>query len=115
MPKLIKTPPPMRDIVTPPALKVDRPSVVDNSAPPVWLQITWQEGPIPKGGQPNGVQIEDVLKAVIERLNVVNARLACSENLYAKDHILEALHHLALRTARRKQQGVEGTMRPHSS
>ena len=77
--------------------------------------ISWQNGPLGKIGtperrEPNGAFVEDVIQAVIERIEFYQAsRFTCRENAEA----LEALYHAAMvldqRTKSREVRHVEGT------
>jgi len=72
--------------------------------------IAWQRGPVQDGDEPNGARVEDVLQAVLDRLELYQeSRLACPENALAVDYIGKALTALAARTADREARGVEGT------
>lgn len=72
------------------------------------LNINWQAGPIKEHGV-NGVQIEDVLEAARQRLEFLNVHFHSEENDNALSYISSAQFWLNKRTARREQQGVEGT------
>lgn len=78
------------------------------------MQIKFQSGPIKEHGE-NGVQIEDVVGAAIERLRYVNGLMACRENAVALTHFETGLLWLNKRTAERKKQGVEGRHLAHAS
>jgi hypothetical protein len=56
--------------------------------------LTFQDGPVSEYGE-NGTTNEDVLGAIIERLNALNAPpYNCRENSLAITHLQEALHWL---------------------
>lgn len=70
--------------------------------------ITFQTGPIQEEGV-NGVQNEDLLMIVIDRLiGFQTGDYACDENEEALRHLISAASILQLRTAKRKARGVEG-------
>lgn len=76
--------------------------------------INWQDGII-KGGQ-NGVFIEDLITAAIERLEYFNdSKFRCRENSVAITKLEESLMWLRYRTAKREDQGVENTYDTHNS
>lgn len=79
----------------------------------VGLDINWQNGPLGRGEDreaPNGAFVETVLEAVKQRIEYYQTlQFNCAENQWAIHHINEALLHLRARTARREQQGTEGT------
>lgn len=80
----------------------------------VGLRIDWQDGPLGKVGsidrlEPNGAFVETVLEATLQRIQYYQTRFPCRENALAITKIEEALHWLNHRTARRTQEGVEGT------
>ena len=70
--------------------------------------IVFQKGPIQESGV-NGVQNEDLLMIVIDRLiGFQTGEFACDENEEALRHLIQAASVLQLRTAKRKARGVEG-------
>ena len=75
--------------------------------------ISWQNGLLGRGNQrrkPNGAFVEDVLQAVIGRLNAYQkSPFACDENATALEHLECAAAVLDARTQRREQAGTEGT------
>lgn len=79
------------------------------------FNIKWQRGPLvdPETGnrlEPNGAFVETVLKAVLQRIEFYqDSPFNCEENAAAIFHIKGALEALNTRTARRTDQGVEGT------
>lgn len=70
--------------------------------------IKFQEGTVPENGK-NGLQVEEVLGAALERLQGYNKAVPCRENSLAITHIEEAIMWLNKRTADREARGVEGT------
>jgi hypothetical protein len=79
----------------------------------VGLLISWQHGPLGRGitrrGR-NGAFVEDVIAAVVDRLEEYQASsFKCSCNQVAIDHLNRALGSLEARTADREERGVEGT------
>ena len=93
----------------------------DNGAPEgghtcgTGFTIAWQRGPLGRIGtdervQPNGAFVEDVLAAVIDRVNVYqDSRFACDENAEALKHLQLAAEALDSRTKRREAAKTEGT------
>ena len=75
--------------------------------------ISWQNGPLGRGEdrrEPNGAFVEDVLAAVIGRIEFYQqSKFHCQENADALDHLRRAAGHLCSRTAEREKRGVEGT------
>jgi hypothetical protein len=82
----------------------------------VGFAISWQNGPLGRGAtrrEPNGAFVEDVLAAVIGRIEFYqNSRFACRENLEALINLREAARWLDRRTAECEQRAVEGTHTP---
>ena len=81
--------------------------------------IDWQNGPLGRGAdrkEPNGAFVEDVLRAVIGRIEFYqtasNRKFACRENAIALTHLETALLWLEKRTADREEREVEGTHAP---
>ncbi len=71
--------------------------------------VTFQNGPVKESGA-NGVQHEDLIAIVIDRLEGFQAgAYACEENGVALDHLRLALNVLQNRTRKRMARGVEGT------
>lgn len=75
--------------------------------------VSWQNGPLGRGEgrkEPNGAFVEDVLDAVIDRIEFYQqSRFACQENKDALDSLREAATFLDRRTKAREARGVEGT------
>lgn len=59
----------------------------------------------------NGTTIEEMLRVSIERLQDLNGRFSCNENLMAISKMTEALIWLNMRTENRIKRGVEGKLR----
>lgn len=82
-------------------------------APTRRLYIDWQDGPVNEAGGENGVFVETVIAATIQRIQFYQAvgggRFACRENALAITKLEEALMWLGARTARREAEGTEGT------
>lgn len=83
------------------------------------ILIDWQDGPLGRGAErrePNGAFVEDVIKAVIGRLEFYqtasNRKFACRENAIALTHLETALLWLEKRTRDREERAVEGTNTP---
>jgi len=71
--------------------------------------VLFQTGPIKVNGV-NGVQNEDLIAIVIDRLEgFQSGNFSCRENALALTKLQEALFWLEHRTAKRKERGVEGT------
>lgn len=78
-----------------------------------YISIKFQSGTILSVGF-NGVQIEDVLNILIERLERFQlSEMRCQENSDALEGLFRAKSALMMRTEKRRQQGVEGTNEPH--
>ena len=87
----------------------------DPSHNPVYIDIKFQAGPIREVGV-NGCSIEDVIDVLVVRLaGFQRGPFKCEENEAALFSLREAKARLMLRTARRSDQGVEGTNAPHQS
>jgi len=75
--------------------------------------ISWQNGPLGRGDErrePNGAFVEDVLGAVIDRIEFYQAgKFASNENSSALNHLHDGLVELQARTRRREAAGIEGT------
>jgi hypothetical protein len=75
--------------------------------------IGWQRGPLGQGEErkkPNGAFVENIIIAAIDRLKFYQkSKFNCRENAEAIGFLREALKRLNERTARRKQEGTEGT------
>ena len=73
--------------------------------------ISWQNGPLNEpGGGRNGAFVEDLTRAVIDRIEYYqSSRFACDENAEALEHLRAALFAMNKRTSRRVAAGVEGT------
>ena len=84
----------------------------DRSIPDVVLQF--QHGPIQEAGGVNGIQNEELIQLLIMRIEALDLRMPSSFNKDALNGLDAAAAALMLRTKKRQEQGVEGTMRPHS-
>jgi hypothetical protein len=77
------------------------------------IQIEWQNGPLGRGEdrmEPNGAFVETVIAIALQRIEFYNeGPFRCRENSLAITKLEEALLWLNARTARREDQGVEGT------
>lgn len=75
--------------------------------------IAWQHGPLGRGAErrePNGAFVEDIIAAVIGRLEFYQASaFACQENAEALDALYIAAQRLDDRTRDREARAVEGT------
>lgn len=75
--------------------------------------IAWQRGPLGRGEgrvDPNGAFVEDVIAAVVDRIEQYQlGEFECTENSWALTHLREALASLEGRTKDREARGVEGT------
>ena len=69
--------------------------------------LDFQDGVVPDVGR-NGLQNEDVLEALIDRMNWLNGKFPCRENSIVITKLEEALLWLNKRTADRVKRGVEG-------
>lgn len=79
------------------------------------IDITFQCGPLKEVGV-NGCSIEDVIDVLVARLEgFQHGQFACAENFQAISALKVAKFWLLERTAKRQQQGVEGTMQAHVS
>ena len=75
--------------------------------------ISWQNGPLGRGNdrkEPNGAFVEDVIQAVIGRIEFYqSSKFACQENADALVALYEAAKRLDDRTKEREVRAVEGT------
>jgi len=75
--------------------------------------ISWQNGPLGRGvdrREPNGAFVEDVIQAVIGRIQFYQAsRFNSADNAEALDHLRLAAEALDRRTRDREKRDVEGT------
>jgi hypothetical protein len=93
----------------------------DNGAPAggqTWGQgfaIAWQDGPLgaphdPERKRPNGAFVEDIIEAVIDRINQYqNSKFRCDENEEALAYLYKARLALDARTQKRISENKEGT------
>ena len=77
------------------------------------IAIEWQNGPLGRDAdrkEPNGAFVEDVLRAVIDRIKFYQGtKFNCRENAIALTNCETALLWLEARTREREARGVEGT------
>ena len=77
------------------------------------FRIVWQNGPLGRGDdrkEPNGAFVEDVVTAVLERMNYYQTtKFRCRENALVITKLEEAVHWMNHRTADRETRQVEGT------
>ena len=75
--------------------------------------IGWQNGPLGRGegrNDPNGAFVEDIIAAVVDKLQFYqDSTLCCDENAEALVHLEDAGRILARRTVDREEREVEGT------
>lgn len=75
--------------------------------------ISWQRGPLGRGAErkePNGAFVEDVIQAVIDRIEYYqSSKFNSAFNAQALDHLRCAVDALQARTAQREERKVEGT------
>jgi len=74
------------------------------------MSITWQEGPLadsPYG--PNGAMPELPVRAVLQRIEMLNSTLPCPQNQEIILHLRAVLGLFDLRTFDRNSRGVLGT------
>ena len=82
--------------------------IFSNATDELLLIIKFQNGPIQEEGV-NGVQNEDLLAIVIDRLvSFQTGDYDCRENEVALHACIDAISALRLRTAKRQARGVEG-------
>lgn len=74
-------------------------------------ELRFQLGPVKEAGN-NGMQTEQVIVALINRLDVLNMVFPCAENDRAIQHLTRALGALNARTLDRQERGVEGQKAP---
>lgn len=72
------------------------------------IKVKWQEGPIKEVGV-NGVQVNDVLEVVKNRLVELNKEFPSRENAMSITKIDEAIMWQDKRTKDREARGVEGS------
>lgn len=84
-------------------------------SPRDFIQIRFQEGPVPRVGV-NGCRVEDVIEVLIEQLEQYQeGPLECVENAHALIALRKAKQQMVLRRERREQQGVLNTHQQHES
>lgn len=84
-------------------VRMDGPNKLEHEA-----HLRFQDGTINDVGGRNGLQNEEVLAILIDRMKFLNAKYPCRENSIAITKLDEALMWLEKRTADRKNRGVEG-------
>lgn len=72
------------------------------------VEICFQDGPVKELNQRNGWQNEELIAALVNRLEYLNGKFPCQENDDAITALKMALQSLELRTEKRKAAGVEG-------
>lgn len=72
------------------------------------LEFTIQNGPIKENGV-NGCQVTDVIKVAKHMIEKLNEKFPCQENEDTISYLQAAITSQELRTARRRELGIEGT------
>ena len=76
------------------------------------FRIDWQDGPLGRDDErtvANGAFVEDVVKAVLTRMQYYQGgRFACRENALVITKLEEAIHWMEHRTKDREERKVEG-------
>lgn len=72
------------------------------------MRIVWQEGPFVEVGV-NGSMLEQPVRALLHRLDFLNASLPCPQNDQIRVHLNAILGLLDDRTRDRNSRGVLGT------
>lgn len=70
--------------------------------------IIFQNGAVKEVGGRNGLQNEELLAILIDRLEFLDKKFPCQENTLAIYRLKTALDVLESRTRNRKERGVEG-------
>lgn len=70
-------------------------------------ELHFQDGVVPEVGR-NGMQNEELLEVLIDRMKFLNGKFSCRENSIVITKLEEALMWLEKRTADRVKRGVEG-------
>jgi hypothetical protein len=78
------------------------------------VSLQFQHGPIGDNGV-NGIQNEEVIDLLIQRIRALDERIPCVENVEALVGLETAAEWLKRRTQRRQEQGVEGQNIAHTS
>lgn len=73
----------------------------------VHAELRFQDGVVPQVGR-NGFQNEDVIRALIDRIQILNAQFPCRENSITITKLQEALFWQRERTENRQKRSVEG-------
>jgi len=79
------------------------------------FMLQFQDGAANEVGGRNGIQNEEVLAVLIDRLKYLQDKFPCRENAIVITKLEEALMWLERRTEMRKLQGVEGKNEAHKS
>jgi hypothetical protein len=80
---------------------------------PFGVNLRFQNGPISKPEDYNGITNEALLAVLIDRMQgFQNGPFKCRENAIALTHLEEALMWLQKRTRDRMERGVEGALKP---
>lgn len=61
----------------------------------------------------NGVTNEEIIMVLLDRIQTLDERLPCEENMMVEAKLRQALQWLNIRTLVRVNQKVEGTEKPH--
>lgn len=80
---------------------------VETGSVGVCIPVVFQRGNPAEFG-PNGWTNEALLSVLIHRTEVLDAQFPCNENKQAIRHMRDAMFAFGLRTAERKERGVEG-------
>lgn len=79
----------------------------------------WENGKTPEEGTLHtvydGTTNEEVFKMLIDRMKYLQDKFPCRENAIVITNLEESLMWLEKRTQNRKEQGVEGKHKPHTS
>lgn len=92
---------------------MDGENPVGGSVKGMGIDIRWQNCVLGRGNErkeQNGAFVEDVIKAILSRLNFFqDSKFKCRENSLAITKLEEALHWMNHRTQKREAAGTEGT------
>lgn len=75
------------------------------------VKITLQSDPVSEVGV-NGVQGNDVMDLLVNLYESLDEKIPCQENEMTVKHLKQAIQWQNIRTLRRKEAKVEGTMNP---
>lgn len=87
---------------------------LDPAKPGPIMTLDFQNGAVNVVGGRNGLQNEELLVILIDRMNYLQGLLPCKENEMAIVGLEIASNALLARGVRRKQEGVEGANLPHA-